>query len=102
MSTPETSVHPVFLKLSGRTVLVVGAGQVAQRKIASLLEAGATVVVVAPDATGDVERLARDGAIRWEQRTFQDGDADGAWLVVAATKDADVQRGVAEAAERRH
>jgi siroheme synthase-like protein len=89
------------LKLAGRTVLVVGAGAVAERKIEALLEAGARVRVVAPGATSRVRELASKGSLEWIARPFVESDADGAWLVVAATADEAVQQGVAAAAEAR-
>ena len=95
------ALYPLFLKLDGRAVLVVGAGAVGERKIAALVESGARVTVVAPEATDEVRRLAADGAIAWRARAFEEGDADGAWLVVAATPDPAVQRAVAAAAEAR-
>jgi len=92
---------PLFLKLEGRTVLVVGAGAVAERKIAALLETAARVRVVAPEAIDGVRGLASAGRIEWSARAFDDGDVDGAWLVFAATPDASVQRRVSEAATAR-
>jgi len=97
----ETSLLPLFLKLAGKTVLVVGAGPVAEHKIASLLEAGAEVRVVAPEATDGVQRLAREGRIMWLARPFDDADADGAWLAFAATPDAEVQARVSRATSAR-
>jgi uroporphyrin-III C-methyltransferase/precorrin-2 dehydrogenase/sirohydrochlorin ferrochelatase len=96
-ATP-TSLLPLFLKLEGRDVLVVGAGAVAERKIASLLEAGATVRVVAPAATDAVRLLARDGRVVWREGPFEERDVEGAWLVFAATSDPEVQRRVSSAA----
>ncbi|MGO8998152.1 MAG: bifunctional precorrin-2 dehydrogenase/sirohydrochlorin ferrochelatase [Polyangiaceae bacterium] len=92
-------LHPIFLKLEGREVLVVGAGRVAERKIAELVEAKAKVHVVAPSASDTVKGLAAARALRWDGRGFEAKDVEGAWLVVAATDDADVQRRVADAAE---
>jgi len=97
----EALLLPLFLKLEGRDVLVVGGGAVAERKVAALLEAHASVRVVSPEANEGVQRTASDGVIRWERRAFVDADADGAWLVFAATGDAEVQRRVAEAASAR-
>lgn len=91
-------VYPVFLRLEGRLALVVGAGSVAERKIASLVEAGARVRVVAPEATEAVRRLASEGTVEWLPRRYEDGDLEGVWLVVAATPDAAVQRAVGDAA----
>jgi siroheme synthase-like protein len=98
---PEGGVYPIFLKLAGRRVLVVGAGTVAERKIASLVGARASVVVVAPEATDAVRQLAAEGAVEWHARAFGRGDVDGAWLVVAATGDAEVQRQVTAEADAR-
>jgi uroporphyrin-III C-methyltransferase/precorrin-2 dehydrogenase/sirohydrochlorin ferrochelatase len=91
--------HPLFLILTGRRVLVVGAGSVGQRKIAELVDAGADVDVVAPHATPEVVDLAARGRIRYAARSFSPADVDGVWLVVAATEDAEVQREVAVAAK---
>jgi siroheme synthase-like protein len=102
MAAPdEATLYPLFLKLERRDVLVVGAGAVAERKITALLAAGARLRVVAPAASDTVRRLAREGAIAWRERAFEDADADGAWLVIAATSDPEVQRRAAAAAEAR-
>jgi siroheme synthase-like protein len=96
MAAPNAAgLYPLFLKLEGRAVLVVGAGPVAEGKITGLLAARACVRVVAPAATEAVRRLAREGRIEWHQRSFEEGDVDGSWLVVAATSDPDAQRLVA-------
>jgi len=80
-------LFPVFFKLAGRPCLVVGAGAVAASKISSLVEAGAVVTVVAPQASPEIERLANDGKIRWASRIFLPGDLDGVFLAIAATSD---------------
>lgn len=98
----QPPLHPLFLKLTGRDVLVVGAGRIAERKICELVEAKARVRVIAPEATDTVKALAAGRALRWEQRGFQDGDIEGAWLVIAATGEADVQRHIADVAEAKH
>jgi siroheme synthase-like protein len=98
---PEADLLPLFLKLEGRPVLVVGAGEVAERKVASLLDAGAPVRLVAPDATTTLSRLATEGRVEWRKRAFEATDLDGVWLVFAATSDADTQRAVGEAASAR-
>jgi siroheme synthase-like protein len=93
----EARLYPLFLKLLDRSVLVVGAGPIAERKIESLVEAGARVHVVAPHATARVRQLASEGTIQWFERPFEDSDAIGAWLLVAATADGAVQEKVAAA-----
>ena len=97
----EASLYPLFLKLDGLRVLVVGAGAVAERKVMSLVAAGARVRVVAPQATEKIRRLAQEGTVDWEGRPFEDADIEGTWLVVASTSDAELQRRVAVAAAPR-
>ncbi len=73
-------MYPVFLRLDGRRVLVVGAGPVAARRVEGLLAAGARVTVVAPDAVAELRDRADVG---WQQREFEAGDLVGVWLVQA-------------------
>jgi uroporphyrin-III C-methyltransferase/precorrin-2 dehydrogenase/sirohydrochlorin ferrochelatase len=86
----------VFLKLAGRSVVLVGAGRVASSKLPALLDAGAEVTVVAPVISPAVA-AAPVAVVR---RAFAPADLDGAWLVVAAATP-DVNRAVAAAAEER-
>ena len=90
---------PLFLKLDGRRVVVIGAGDVGERKVASLVEAGAAVTVVAPEATDALRDLAAQGRIVWVQRTFADADVEGAWLAFAATSDETTQAAVSRACD---
>lgn len=101
MNAPSP-LYPLFLLLGGRTVVVLGAGAVAERKIEELIGAGAKVRVVAPEATDRVRALAAGSAVTWERRAFASSDLDGAWLVVSATGDAEVQRRIFQEAEARH
>ena len=94
-------MFPMFLKLEGRRCLVVGAGGVAEGKIRGLLEAGASVQVVAPGAVLQVQKWARAGAIAWKARRFQPHDLDGAFLVIAATSSLDLNAQVFNEARER-
>jgi siroheme synthase-like protein len=94
-----TELLPLFLNLSGRTVLLVGGGPVATAKLRQLLSAGARVHIVAPNLTEEIRAPHPDVTIA--QRPFEPADLDEAWLVVAAATP-DVNRHVAEAAEGRH
>jgi siroheme synthase-like protein len=94
--SPSLPLFPVFLKLRGRRVLLVGGGPVARGKLAGLLEAGARVTVVAPEVRPEIE--AADVTVL--PRAFTPADLDGAWLVVAAAPP-EVNRAVAAAAEDR-
>jgi len=78
------SLFPIFVKLEGRPVLLVGAGPVGESKIGGLLSSGAVVTVVAPEATAAIRQLAECGTISWHQREFDPNDLDGITLVVAA------------------
>jgi siroheme synthase-like protein len=95
-----TALFPVFLKVAGRRVVVVGGGPVAAAKIGVFREAGADILVVAPVLRHEIAELAEAGALKVEARPFVDGDLDGAWFVVAAATP-EVNQAVAAAAELR-
>ena len=88
------SLFPIFLKLAARPCIVVGAGNIAESKIESLLTAEASVTVIAPDALPRVQAWATSGELTWKQREYCPGDLAGAFLVVAATATAVVNRAV--------
>jgi len=94
----QVAVFPVFLKLEGRPVLVVGAGPVAAGKVRPLLDAGARVTIVAPDVVDAIAALAP--RVNIILRPFAAGDLEGVWYVVAAAPP-DVNRAVSRAAEAR-
>jgi uroporphyrin-III C-methyltransferase len=91
----------MFVKLRGRTVLVVGAGAIAQGKIPGLLAAEARVLVVAPHATPQIAQWAGEGKLEWRRGEFSAADLDGASLAVAATAATGVNRQVFLACEAR-
>ena len=93
---------PIFLRLEGRPVLVVGAGTVALAKIEGLRAAGATITVVAPHTIPRIRELAHQDALVWRQRIFEPTDLEGAFLVIAATNATEVNRTVFEEARRRN
>jgi len=75
----------MFLKLEGRRCLVVGAGSIAEGKIGGLIAVEASIRVVAPEATVQVQAWAGEGKIDWERRKFQPSDLQGVFLVIAST-----------------
>jgi len=97
----EMSLFPIFLKLEGRRSLVVGAGSVAEQKIRGLIESGAKVQVVAPQATDSVSEWAAAGVIEWQARTFEVSDLDGVLLVIVATSSSEINANVFRAAQQR-
>jgi len=93
------SLFPIFLKLTGRPCIVIGAGNLAESKIESLLAAHARVIVIAPSANARITSLADAGEIALQLRTYTPGDLAGQFLAVAATDDPAVNRAVFAEAE---
>jgi precorrin-2 dehydrogenase / sirohydrochlorin ferrochelatase len=89
-----STLFPMFLKLEGRTCLVVGGGPIAQGKITGLLETGARVRVVAIQATPAIAEWARYGQIELELRPFSIADLNQVFLVVVATPDAELNESI--------
>jgi len=89
-------LYPMMLSMAGRRAVVVGGGRVALRRALSLLEAGANVVVIAPQVTAELAALP----VTVLRRRYREGDLAAAWLAHAATDDAEVNRQVAAEAER--
>ena len=87
-------IYPVFLKLAGKRVLLVGGGPVAAAKLDGLLAAGALVTVVAPEISPGIEREG----VTVRRRPFRRGDLEDVWWVIAAAP-AEVNRDVQDAAE---
>lgn len=98
MKIAGASMFPLFLKLGGRAVLLVGGGSVAAAKARSLAEAGAHVTVVAPALASELSELAAARGWAVHVRPFVPADIEGAWLAIAAAP-AEVNREVAAAAE---
>ena len=96
-----TTYYPVYLNLRGRRCVIVGGGSVAEGKIRRLLDSGADICVVSPDATPGIGQLVADGSVRWEQRPYREGDLDGAFIAIAATNVRAVNRRIFEEAEQR-
>ncbi|MGD0446074.1 MAG: bifunctional precorrin-2 dehydrogenase/sirohydrochlorin ferrochelatase [Edaphobacter sp.] len=93
-------LFPMFLKLTSRPCMVIGAGNLAESKIDSLRAAHAKVTVIAPEARPRIVELAEAGEVEWKRREYAAGDLTGQFLVVAATNDSAVNRAVYhEAAE---
>jgi precorrin-2 dehydrogenase / sirohydrochlorin ferrochelatase len=92
--------YPVYLNLQQRRAVVIGGGVIAEGKVQHLLEAGAAVTVISPELTKKLRVLAAEGLFHYEPREYQWGDLTGAFLVISATDDRDVNEQVwAEATE---
>jgi siroheme synthase-like protein len=98
----ETPFYIACLKLTGRRCLVVGGGDIGLEKVEGLLACDAEVTLIAPVAHPELEALAAEGSIKWEKRAYAGAaDLEGAFMVIAATDDSEVNIGVFDDAERR-
>ncbi|HEX3821985.1 MAG TPA: bifunctional precorrin-2 dehydrogenase/sirohydrochlorin ferrochelatase [Candidatus Sulfotelmatobacter sp.] len=96
-----TSLFPMFIKLEGRQVLVVGAGKVGEPKISGLFGTGARIRVVSLDAGAAVRDWARAGRIELELRAFSTDDLDGAFIAIVATSSRTTNERIYNEAQRR-
>lgn len=92
----EKPYFPVFIDMTGRIVLIVGAGKIALRRVRTLLHFGAQIRVIAPEFCRDLEEIEESGKICAEHRAYQPGDIQGAAFVIAATDSREVNRQVWE------
>ena len=92
--------YPVFLNLTGRRCVIIGGGQIAEGKISKLLDSGAKIIVISPDATQGIRGFTERGQIKLDLRKYQEGDLQGAFLVIAATNDQAVNQEIFEEAEK--
>ncbi|MCB8914491.1 MAG: bifunctional precorrin-2 dehydrogenase/sirohydrochlorin ferrochelatase [Thermoleophilales bacterium] len=98
----ETPFYIACLKLTGRRCLVVGGGEVGLEKVEGLLACGGDITLIAPFAVEPLEQLAAEGSIRWERREYAGKvDLEGAFMVIAATDDSEVNIRVFDDAEER-
>lgn len=81
----STLLYPTGLRIEGRSVVVVGGGDVAARRASGLVSAGALVTLVAPELSVSAAALVSTGAVTWREREYQTGDLDGAWFAHTAT-----------------
>ncbi|WP_405994499.1 uroporphyrinogen-III C-methyltransferase [Streptomyces sp. NBC_00986] len=95
----ENPAYPVGLRLTGRRVVVLGGGQVAQRRLPALIAAGADITLVSPEATPSVEAMADAGEITWEHRPYAEGDLANAWYALIATTDPEANNRASTEAE---
>jgi siroheme synthase-like protein len=95
------SLLPIFVKLQGRLVVVVGGGAIAEGKIHGLFAAEARVRIVAPEVTPAITQWVAQEKVEWRGKTFAPEDLDGAYLVIAATSAPGVNEAVFGEADAR-
>jgi len=98
---PKPAYYPVSLNIKGRKCVVVGGGEVALRKVQTLLEHGARVEVISPELGPELVQLARRGEITALNRKYQAGDLRDSFLAIAATDDSDTNRQIVSEAKNK-
>ncbi len=94
--------YPVYLDLRDRPCLVIGGGGVAERKTLSLLEAGAGVTIISPTLTQTLQKLSDSNKITHRQKSFEENDLSGRFLVIAATDSPQVNIAAARSCKKNH
>ncbi len=97
----DTPFYIACLKLTGRRCVVVGGGEIGLEKVEGLLACDGRVVLIAPEAEPELERLAAEGSIEWVRREYETSDLEATFIAIAATSDTDVNIRVYDDAERR-
>src|SRR5579872_6954592 len=98
----DTPFYIACLKLTGRRCLVVGGGDIGLEKVEGLLACDGDVTLIAPTAVDQLSDYASEGSIAWERREYAGAaDLEGAFMVIAATDDTEVNIAVYEDAEAR-
>lgn len=94
-----SNYYPVYLDLKGKKCVVVGGGEVARRKVETLLAAGAAVCLISPEVTPAISGLVKTGKLVHINREYQNGDLNDAFLAIGATDNEDINRQIAGEAE---
>lgn len=93
--------YPLATKLTEKLVVVIGGGEVAERKINSLLESAAKILLVSPEVTPKLRRLVAQKNIRWIRRKVLRKDIAGSYIIICATDDNEVNEEVSRWAQKR-
>jgi siroheme synthase-like protein len=95
-----SAYYPVFLDLKEKSCVIIGGGQVAERKIKALRECRAKVTLVSPKVTQGIEEMAGRDELEWIPREYVEGDLQGVFLAIAATDRQEVNKAIADEADR--
>jgi precorrin-2 dehydrogenase/sirohydrochlorin ferrochelatase len=88
--------YPIFLNLKNKSVVIIGGGKVAERKVVTLLKTGADLTVISPELTKKIEREKLKGRIKHIRGQYRKGDLKNAFLVIAATDSPNVNEQVSK------
>ncbi|MFC0271233.1 NAD(P)-dependent oxidoreductase [Metabacillus herbersteinensis] len=89
---------PLHINVTDKKVLIVGGGKIATRRLQTFLNEGATIRVVSPEASKEIEELAETGVIQWEQKEITIEDLNSASIIIAATNHPEINEWIAEKA----
>ena len=92
--------YPVHLDIHNRNCLVIGGGGVGTRKVKTLLDCGARVMVISPTVSQQLQDLATSGEIKLEERSYQSEDLNDMFLVIGATDDEKLNKQISSDADR--
>jgi len=95
------TLFPAFLKLTNRQVIIIGGGALAESKLPALLQSGARVRIISPRLNDNLIAQVRANNLDWWPKLYEPGDLAGAFLVIAATSDPEVNSAVFQEAEAR-
>ncbi|HVR37594.1 MAG TPA: bifunctional precorrin-2 dehydrogenase/sirohydrochlorin ferrochelatase [Thermoanaerobaculia bacterium] len=93
--------YPIYLDIEERDVVIIGGGEVCTRKAETMMKYGARVTIVSPAFTDEIERWAADGKLVTRRKHYEEGDLDGATIVIASTDDQSVNERIAADCRRR-
>ena len=102
---PERKHFPLFINTEGRSAVIIGGGNIAERRVMTLGEFGFSLTIVSEDLTDSLMRMAKGGAVCWIRRKYSAEAAstaemadliDEAWMVLACTNDRDINRSIGE------
>ena len=94
--------YPAFIDVKDRRCVVIGGGNIGEEKVVKLLECDAKVAVISPEINDGVRELVDNDRVTWDQREYQPGDLEGAFIAIAATDENTVNRQIAKEAEERN
>lgn len=88
-------MFPLFVRMTGKKVVIAGGGQIAYRRLLPLLHGGAHITVISPEVIDEIVHLAQQQQITWHAREIEPNDYADAFLIIAATNDPNVNEQIA-------
>ena len=92
MNNTDKLFFPIFIDLSEKHIVVVGAGKIASRRVRTLLEFAGKITVVAPEISEEILAMAGKGPVQLKKRAFEEADLDGTDMVLAITDDKELNK----------